>query len=113
MKLLEKGSKEGDEVISDESKQGMFAFLEKIILVLEALDVIAMQIVHHIAAWIGSALELLPLSLLAFSVVDTHQSEMDVVAAFRQQASDLIQFIGEDDFVDLSEVKGYLVFGGS
>ena len=40
MKLLQEGSKEEDEVVPDETKEGMLAFFKEIMLILETFDVV-------------------------------------------------------------------------
>lgn len=64
MELVKEGSKEENELIPDETKEGMFAFLKEIILVFEALNVVMMQVVKHILWRTHTPLELL--SLFAF-----------------------------------------------
>ena len=67
-----------------------------------------MQVVQHVVAAIRPPLELLPLSLFVFSVVDPDQGEVQLVVALGQQPSDFVELVGEDDLVDSSIVEGSL-----
>jgi hypothetical protein len=47
----------------------MLAFLKEVVFILEAFDVVAMQVVQHVSTRVGSALELLSLPLFLFGKV--------------------------------------------
>jgi hypothetical protein len=66
----QEGTIEEDKVVADEAEEGMLALLKEVIFVLEALDVVAVQVVQHVCARINSALELLTLCLILLCEVD-------------------------------------------
>lgn len=48
------GEEEGpvveDEVVADETEEGVLVLLKEVILIIEALDVVAVQVVQHVCA---------------------------------------------------------------
>ena len=108
VKLLQKGAEVENEIVANESEERVFAFLKEVVLVLEAVHVVSMQVVEHVVAAVLSPLKLLPLSLLVLSVVDADECEMQLVVALSQQPSDLVELVGENDFVDPPIVEGCL-----
>lgn len=73
VKLLQERAEVLDEIVADEPKERMLAFLKEVVLILEAINVVPMQVVQHVVTTIPSSLELLPLSLLVLSVIDPDQ----------------------------------------
>lgn len=108
MKLLQERAEVLDEIVAEESEERMLALLKKVVLILETVYVVSVQVVQHVVAAVPSALELLSLSLLVLSVVDPDQCEVQLIIAFRQQPSDFVELVGEDDLIDPSIVKGSL-----
>lgn len=108
VKLLQERAEVEYEIVADKSEERVLAFLKEVVLILEAVHVVSLQVVEHVIAAILSPLELLPLSLLVLSVVDPDECEVQLVAAFRQQSSDLVELVGENDLVDPAIVEGCL-----
>lgn len=109
MERYEEGSEEEDELVADESEEGMLALLKQIVFILEALDVVAMQVVQHISTSIDSALELLSLSFFLFGEVDADEGQMQLVRAFSQQSANFIELVGEDELIDMLEIHCWLI----